>query len=323
MIPKWRAALNVFFWVVCAYGESYFVWHDQEFKSRDEKACSIICAQHKCGTYNVLQAMDRYYNFIPAVPSDDIKMRSCRTGDVAFFLNILTMQNVVNFDYSAARGVLMIRHPLDVLVSSHRFHLTSGERWLHVVQDNGLTYQEELNTMDKSEGIMHELMKGPAGKDTRTLLDWIASPASKYLTRLKLEKSKYSPEEFSNDLSKILGLDRDRMRPIIVDELSYDNFQQFKHLSPVDKDLIDQIKQQNLHGADYPYEFSLHLECAHYKAYEQLFGMDSLQVLGYGDSIGMYKAAKRKQCKGELRGKQKVKKANRIRKKRRRSGDIL
>lgn len=241
--------------------------------------------------------MDRYFSFIPDVYSDESKLQDCFPGELSFFLNIQTMTSVINFDYSLARGVLMMRHPLDVLVSSHRFHLTAKEKWLLTLQDNGLTYQEELNTLSTSEGLLHELTKGPMHGDTKRLLGFLKTDAAQSLTRLKLEMSKYAPEEFSDALSDALGLDPKRMRSIVVEELSYENFQQYKHLSTVDNDLIDKIRRIDLHGAQYPYEFSLHLECVHYMAFEEHFGgINALRSLGYGDSVEMYNAAKRNQC---------------------------
>lgn len=277
-------------------GDCYFVWHDGDYRTDDGKSCTVVCSQHKCGTYNLLQAMDRYHQTLPSVVPDEEPMPQCSNGDLAFFLNIKTMVPAVGFDYSKARAMLMIRHPLDVVVSSHRFHLTAGEKWLHVPQENGLTYQEELNTMSKAEGIMFELTEGAAYLDTVRLLEFLESPEADYFHLLKLEQSKYSPHDFADELALTLGLDVERIRPIVVDELSYDNFQEIKHLSPVNRGLIEQIRGQELLGATYPYEFGLHLECEHYLAFEEIFGVKLLRTLGYGDSIKMYKTAKAKKC---------------------------
>ena len=277
-------------------GNSYFVWHDGEYHNDDSKSCTVVCTQHKCGTYNLLQTMDRYHQTLPSVVPDHEPLPQCSNGDLAFFLNIKTMVPAVQFDYSQARAMLMIRHPLDVVVSSHRFHLTAGEKWLHVPQENGLTYQEELNTMNKTEGIMFEMTQGAAYLDTVRLLEFLESPEAAHFRLLKLEQSKYSPHDFADELALILGLDADKLRPIVVDELSYDKFREIKHLSPVDGELIEQIRGQELYGATYPYEFGLHLECEHYLAFEEIFGIKALRILGYGDSVKMYKAAKAKQC---------------------------
>jgi hypothetical protein len=284
-------------WICAAtLGNAYFIWHSQGEGKVAGEGCRLVCSQHKCGTFNMLQAVDAYHQSVPSLAGDEERMQECRTGDMAFFLNIEKMQKAVGFDYSQARGVLMIRHPLDMLVSAHRFHLMSKEAWLHVQQDNGLTYQEELQLMDKTAGIMHELTKGAPFQDLTRLLDFMESPAAEHLQRLKLETSKYSPVEFADQFSLAMGFDKERMRSIIVEDLAYEKFTAYKHLSSVDADLIEEIRQLDLHGAAYPYEFALHLECVHYEAFEELFGVKSLKILGYGDSIQMYKAARLEQC---------------------------
>ena len=278
----------------CVY--PFFVYHSEGREKITDNGCSIVCSQHKCGTFNMLQAVDSYFKSAPDNIADEVKVTQCFPGDLLFFLNLEKMDMAIDFDYETAHTILMIRHPLDVVVSAYRFHLMSKESWLHETQENGLTYQEELQSMNRTHGLLYELTKGIAYQDTKRLLDFIDSPVSKNFQFLKLEQSKYSPFDFANDLSDALALRKDTIQSIIVEELAYEKFLKYKQLSPVDEEDVEEIRSVDRYGAEYPYEFSLHLECVHYEAFEEIFGLNTLRKIGYADSIAMYKADRFKKC---------------------------
>ncbi|TMV07010.1 sulfotransferase domain-containing protein [Ruegeria sediminis] len=51
------------------------------------------------------------------------------------------------------RGVHVMRDPRDVIVSSYYYHLWTNELWAHVPDENGLSYQDKLRSVDKKDGL--------------------------------------------------------------------------------------------------------------------------------------------------------------------------
>ncbi|WP_420587360.1 sulfotransferase domain-containing protein [Ruegeria sp.] len=51
------------------------------------------------------------------------------------------------------KGIHIMRDPRDMIVSSYHYHLWTNERWAHVPDENGQTYQEKLLAADKTEGL--------------------------------------------------------------------------------------------------------------------------------------------------------------------------
>nr|WP_255417488.1 sulfotransferase domain-containing protein [Maritimibacter sp. 55A14] len=51
------------------------------------------------------------------------------------------------------RGIHIMRDPRDMIVSSYHYHLWTNELWVHVPDENGVTYQEKLRAVDKTEGL--------------------------------------------------------------------------------------------------------------------------------------------------------------------------
>lgn len=51
------------------------------------------------------------------------------------------------------RGIHVMRDPRDMIVSSYHYHLWTNELWAHVPDENGQSYQEKLQAVDKTEGL--------------------------------------------------------------------------------------------------------------------------------------------------------------------------
>ncbi len=51
------------------------------------------------------------------------------------------------------RGIHIMRDPRDIIVSSYHYHLWTNELWAHIPDENGQTYQEKLQAVDKTEGL--------------------------------------------------------------------------------------------------------------------------------------------------------------------------
>jgi Sulfotransferase domain len=73
----------------------------------------------------------------------------------------------------AYRGSHMIRDPRDMAVSGYFYHLWSPEPWLHepMPRFDGKTYQEHLNSLSKTEGLLAEIRRVLAD-ELPQLVEW-------------------------------------------------------------------------------------------------------------------------------------------------------
>src|SRR5688500_651978 len=80
------------------------------------------------------------------------------------------------------RGVHLIRHPLEVIVSGYRWHLVCHEKWCVSTQVktpatgirydfDGMSYQEKLLTLSQSDGVLFE-MKGRSFHSVMAMYRW-------------------------------------------------------------------------------------------------------------------------------------------------------
>jgi hypothetical protein len=55
------------------------------------------------------------------------------------------------------RGVHVMRDPRDMIVSGYHYHKWTHETWVHRLDENGESYQQKLNRLDKTEGLFLEI----------------------------------------------------------------------------------------------------------------------------------------------------------------------
>jgi hypothetical protein len=55
------------------------------------------------------------------------------------------------------RGVHVMRDPRDMIVSGYHYHKWTHETWVHRLDDNGESYQDKLNRLDKTTGLFLEI----------------------------------------------------------------------------------------------------------------------------------------------------------------------
>ena len=70
----------------------------------------------------------------------------------------LSMQGKQDFKaLGAYRGIHVMRDPRDMIVSGYHYHKWTHESWVHRLDDQGESYQEKLNRLDKRDGLFLEI----------------------------------------------------------------------------------------------------------------------------------------------------------------------
>ncbi len=122
----------------------------------------IFACHHKVGTtwfHNILSHIAHEYH---------LNYQYCQqkdlTGDADIFFDDHSRMNVSLLENY--RGVHLIRDPRDVIVSGFHYHKWTAEEWANEPRSefNGLTYKEQLNSLDDKQGLIFEM--NHIGKET-------------------------------------------------------------------------------------------------------------------------------------------------------------
>ncbi|MEB8388431.1 sulfotransferase domain-containing protein [Rhodobacteraceae bacterium KMM 6894] len=71
---------------------------------------------------------------------------------------VLAMHSKLNLPQLVPyRGVHVMRDPRDMIVSGYHYHKWTHEAWTRRPDDNGISYQQKLNTTDKASGLFLEI----------------------------------------------------------------------------------------------------------------------------------------------------------------------
>ncbi len=113
----------------------------------------FVATHHKAMTtyfHAVLKALTDTLN----IPFDHVNSQQPDSTAKIF----LSMQGRQDFKaLKPYRGVHIMRDPRDMIVSGYHYHKWALEPWLHRVDENGESYQEKLNRVDKTAGLFLEI----------------------------------------------------------------------------------------------------------------------------------------------------------------------
>lgn len=118
--------------------------------------------------------------------------------DVAFDYHTNSLIKTLCDDAEAARYVISIRDPRDVVVSATYYHCQSTEAWLHVPRREfgGMTYQEKINSLTtRTDQFLFE-MENSTYKVINDMLKVPFAVPSIYVTRFENLVQDYEMREF-------------------------------------------------------------------------------------------------------------------------------
>lgn len=128
----------------------------------------LIGTFHKTGTIWMMQVIYEFcksmnYEFI-TVSSRNIVPKDLDSNSILFDYQSLFLDesNITK----NLKGLVVIRHPKDQILSATRYHLVSKETWLNTPLDrfNGQTYQEKLNSFKTwREQVIFEMTHASRG----------------------------------------------------------------------------------------------------------------------------------------------------------------
>jgi hypothetical protein len=141
------------------------------------KSSFLFGTHHKTGTIWMGTLLGNFcrdtYRKMSTVP-----MRSIEEADLS------TFRPTVVFDYFSKfydlmdftkdwRGVSIVRHPKDQIISATRYHKNAIEPWLHRSRDEfgGMTYAEKLNSLDSWEEQVDFEMRNRSIMFSRHMID--------------------------------------------------------------------------------------------------------------------------------------------------------
>ena len=118
-----------------------------------EPATLFIATHHRVMT-TYFHAVLRLLCFALNIPFQKVNFEQPRQGVRLF----LSMQSSIDLSALANyRGVHVLRDPRDMIVSGYHYHKWADEVWVHRRDENGESYQEKLNKVDKSTGLFLQI----------------------------------------------------------------------------------------------------------------------------------------------------------------------
>lgn len=169
------------------------------------------------------------------------------------------------------RGIRIIRHPYEVIVSAYRYHKKTSEEWCHKTVfylPEKRSYQEHLNTVTQREGIIYEMMN-TSYQSIMRMYNW--NQADQNFLTMKLED--FISDHRGMILKMLLFLDLPiKGHEDVIDELF----------------LLD--KSNNLtHGhftnqTNEVYTYDKYFEKIHYDLFGSIFPKDIWEKLGYQET---------------------------------------
>lgn len=99
-----------------------------------------------------------FSTYFPVVDPPPGKRQATATADVVQFMHSRHFRDDL-FAGRSIRGSHIVRDPRDIAVSAYRYHLWTDEPWVNTPRDdlNGRTYQEHLNSLSESDGLLVEI----------------------------------------------------------------------------------------------------------------------------------------------------------------------
>jgi hypothetical protein len=123
-------------------------------KLRSNPEVLFVATHHKAMT-TYFHAVLRGLAFALNLPFERLRDSDLPSGKAKLFLSMQGKQ-----DLSALgpyRGVHVMRDPRDMIVSGYHYHKWTHEIWVHRLDENGESYQDKLNRLEKSAGLFLEI----------------------------------------------------------------------------------------------------------------------------------------------------------------------
>ena len=273
-----------------------------------ELKCNILVLHsHKTGTVLMMGVLkqlaptffDKKVFSLPdpleKVPTKDVltKVNEFEIYIVKFCFFLMYYKRFHNY-----KALIIFRNPLDLAISSARYHKIAKEGWLYKKKPelNG-TYQSFIKSLDNHEAMIFEMTCGTAIStihDMILLKKWTQKQLNEANT--SVHKIMYL-EDFKRNFNESIGQVADYFgvsRTLLLrrtQQLSYDKFtMQSNHSSIVNRSHAVFLASQHR------YEFSTSMSCLAYNTFENVYGTATLQHLGYGDALEVFQKGKVDAC---------------------------
>jgi hypothetical protein len=114
----------------------------------------FVATHHKAMT-TYFHAVLRGLAFALNLPFERLRDSHLPSEKAKLFLSMQGKQNLGAL--GPYRGVHVMRDPRDMIVSGYHYHKWTHEIWVHRLDENGESYQDKLNRLDKTAGLFLEI----------------------------------------------------------------------------------------------------------------------------------------------------------------------
>jgi hypothetical protein len=123
-------------------------------KLRSSPEVLFVATHHKAMT-TYFHAVLRGLAFALNLPFERLRDSDLPSEKAKLFLSMQGKQDLGAL--GLYRGVHIMRDPRDMIVSGYHYHKWTHEIWVHRLDENGESYQDKLNRLDKRDGLFLEI----------------------------------------------------------------------------------------------------------------------------------------------------------------------
>ncbi len=121
---------------------------------RNRPEVLFVATHHKAMT-TYFHAVLRGLAFALGLPFERVGDADMPSRETKLFLSMQGKQDLGAL--GPYRGAHVMRDPRDMIVSGYHYHKWTHEAWVHRLDDNGESYQDKLNRLDKHAGLFLEI----------------------------------------------------------------------------------------------------------------------------------------------------------------------
>jgi hypothetical protein len=121
---------------------------------RSSPEALFVATHHKAMT-TYFHAVLRGLAFALNLPFERVRDSDLPSGKAKLFLSMQGKQDLSAL--GSYRGAHVMRDPRDMIVSGYHYHKWTHEIWVHRLDENGESYQDKLNRLDKRAGLFLEI----------------------------------------------------------------------------------------------------------------------------------------------------------------------
>lgn len=222
----------------------------------------IVCTNHKTGTY-LMKNVFSTFALKANIPFIGMRKPKKPDNSIIFVNHSCHINRYINLKKYTYKGIHIIRHPYEIIMSATRYHQITDEYWCNQPRSDlkDKTYKQHLKDLSMDEKILFE-MENSSKNVINGIYHWDWHDPN-FLV-LKLEDIQDYPEDMAKIICNFLSIDNNIFEPILCNIVKRKNTT--SHCTNKTNDR---------------YTYKKYFKKVHYDRIKEIFPDDLLDVFDY------------------------------------------